>query len=436
MIMTSHRMERLQLPQQNSVFILLITFLLVCFPIFSQYEKELELYKVEQDLTKKASLGIKLWGAMHKNDIDSLKKISFELIFLGVANKNDFAIAVGKRSLGSCLIRSGEPDKGIKFLKESLDYFERKEDMALVTEILNEIGNGYLNKGLPLEAEKYYLKSLKAGKDSPEPSSLFLSEINLGQAYIGMKNYDKASAVIQHYKSESLKLGKLEAVANAYALLGTIEQQRRNIPLAMEYFAKSADFGKRSKSKAQIAHALNNMAIVHFEEGDMKKTMELFKAALDIRMKTGNARYIAESYFNIGGLYFELGDYKNAELYYQKCLLFARQKRLRRDEMDAMLACTELYKIQGKEKEVIQLLEDYILLQEKYYSQVAADNSISNEMLESINELEAKRKLEDRQSEMRKMSESQKKIWYIVYGIGGLTFIVLLILLVFKKRIN
>lgn len=425
------------IPIKNIIrFVSLVTFLFICTISFSQYEKELKLFNVEKDLNKKASLGVKLWGQMHKNAIDSLKEISFELIFEGVEEKNDFAIAVGKRSLGSCLIRSGEPDKGISFLKQSLTYFDKKGDKAITTEILNEIGNGYMNKGLPLEAEKYYIRSLKEGKESPDPTSHFLSEINLGQAYIGLKNYTKASTVIQHYKSEALKLGKLEAVANAYALLGTIEQQQRNIPLAMEYFRKSADFGKRSKAKAQIAHALNNMAIVHFEEGDMDKTMELFKEALDIRLSTGNARYIAESYFNIGGLHFELGDFKNAEVYYRKCLDFAQAKKLKKDQMDALLALTELYKVQKKDKEVIQLLEDYIELQESYYSQVSAENSTSNELIESIGHLEAKRKVEEGEFELKKLSESQKKVWYIVYGIGGLTFGVLLILLVFKNRIN
>jgi tetratricopeptide (TPR) repeat protein len=178
------------------------------------------------------------------------------------------------------------------------------------------------------------------------------------------------------------------------------------------------------------------LAIVYFEEGETDKTMELFKQALDIRLSTGNARYVAESYFNIGGLYFELGDYKSAEQYYQKCLLFSRDKKLKKDEMDVLMALTELYKTQGKEKEVVSLLEEYIALQDTYYSQLAAENSSSNEMIESIGQLEAKRKVEEGEIELKKLSESQKKVWYIVYGIGGLTFGVLLILLVFKNKIN
>jgi hypothetical protein len=38
---------------------------------------------------------------------------------IGMESENDFAINVGKRSLGSYLIRTGKQDEGIKYLKQS-----------------------------------------------------------------------------------------------------------------------------------------------------------------------------------------------------------------------------------------------------------------------------------------------------------------------------
>ena len=420
----------------NSIFILIFSSIIGLSTAFCQYEADLKLFNETDNLDEKAKIGLRIVNPMLRADLDSLRHLSFSLILEGVEKRNDFATAVGKRSLGSVMIRTGEADKGIDFLKQSLHYFKQIGDMALVTETLNEIGNGYFNKGVPLEAEKYYLRSLKAGKESPDPTSIFLAEINLGQVYIGMKNFDKAIAVIQHYKNESLKNGKMESVSSAYALLGTIEQKRINIPLAMEYFQKSADFGKKSKSKSQIAHALNNMAIVHFQEGDMAKTLQFFKEAMEIRLKIGNARYIAESYFNVGGLYFEMADYKMAEMYYQKSLDLAREKKLRKDEMDAVLAFSELYKMQGKDDKVVSLLEEYIALQEAYYSAIAAENSYSMELVESIQEMEAENKINDREKEVDELITSQNNVWYLLYALGGLTFIVMLLLFVFKKRIN
>ena len=410
--------------------------LMFALTVNAQYKEQLKKYYQTSNLDKKAALGLEIWSPLMRDNLDSLRIIGFDLVLQGVEQRNGFATNVGKRALGSALIRTGEQDKGIKFLLESLKYFEEKGDQVIITETLNEIGNAYMNKGLPLMAEKYYLKSLKAGKKSPDPTSKFLAEINLGQAYIGLKNFDKATAIILHYKNESLKLGKLESVSNAYALLGTIEQQQKNIPLAMEYFQKSADFGFKSSTKAQVAHSYNNMAIVFFEKGDMDKTLEYFLKALEIRRETNNAKYITESFFNIGGLYFEMGKYEDALEYYEKSLSFARERHLLKDEMDALFALSELYEVQKKSDLSLSFLHQYIDLQDSYYSNVAKESSLSNELLESIKEMEVQNELKDQQLKLVEAEEAQEKVWYVVYIIAGLTFVVLLILFVFKKKIN
>ena len=403
---------------------------------YGQYKEQLKKYYQTSDLDKKAALGLEIWSPLMRDNLDSLRIIGFDLVLQGVEKRNSFATNVGKRALGSALIRTGEQDKGIKFLLESLKYFEESGDQVIITETLNEIGNAYMNKGLPLMAEKYYLKSLKAGKNSPDPTSSFLAEINLGQAYIGLKNFDKATAIIQHYKKEALKHGKLESVSNAYALLGTIEQQQKNIPLAMEYFQKSADFGLKSTSKAQVAHSYNNLAIVYFEKGEIDKTLEYFIKALDIRMETNNAKYICESYFNIGGLYFEMGKYEDALVYYEKSLDFAQKRNLLRDEMDALFALSELYEVQKKSNLSLLYLHKYIDLQDSYYTTVAEESSLSDELLESIMEMELSNDMKDQQMKLVESELAQERVWYVVYIIAGLTFTILLILFVFKKKIN
>jgi len=429
-------MNKQKLTTSFSKIGLLFLLIIVHSSSFGQYKEQLKKYHQTSDLDKKAALGLEIWSPLMRDNLDSLRIIGFDLVLQGVEQRNGFATNVGKSALGSALIRTGEQDKGIKFLLEALKYFEERGDQVIITETLNEIGNAYMNKGLPLMAEKYYLKSLKAGKNSPDATSAFLAEINLGQAYIGLKNYDKAIAVIQHYKGEALKHGKLESVSNAYALLGTIEQQQKNIPLAMEYYQKSADFGLKSSSKAQIAHSYNNLAIVYFEKDEIEKTLEYFMKALEIRKETNNAKYICESYFNIGGLYFEMGKYEDAKAYYEKSLDFAKKRNLLKDEMDALFALSELFEVQKKSEMSLAYLHQYIDLQDSYYSTVAKESSLSNELLESINEMESQNDLKDQQERLLEAQESQERVWYIVYLIAGLTFLILFILFAFKKKIN
>ena len=179
------------------------------------------------------------------------------------------------------------------------------------------------------------------------------------------------------------------------------------------------------------------MAIVFFEKGDMDKTLEYFLKALEIRRETNNAKYITESFFNIGGLYFEMGKYEDAlEYYYEKSLSFARERHLLKDEMDALFALSELYEVQKKSDLSLSFLHQYIDLQDSYYSNVAKESSLSNELLESIKEMEVQNELKDQQLKLVEAEEAQEKVWYVVYIIAGLTFVVLLILFVFKKKIN
>lgn len=377
-----------------------------------------------------------MWNYYVRNNLDSLKIDAQNILMIGIEGNNAYAINVGKRSLGSYLVRTGQPSKGIKYLKAANNYFKYKGDKVLQTETLNEIGNGYLNDGKPLEAEKYYLESLKVGKDSPEPTSAFLAESNLAQAYINLGNYDKASALLHHYKNESLKKLKLESVANAYSLLGTIEQEKSNNKLAKEYFRKSAEYGFRSKSKSQIAHAYNNMAIVFFQEGDLNQSLEYFKKALEIRLQTKNSKAISESYYNLGGYYTELKNYADALKYYAISENYSKEKKLLKEELDAVLAIAEVYKLQHKWEEALAKMDVYIQLQEKYYSELSIEKTEETALLETLEQMENQSVTERNEKNLLSVIDDQKYYTNLLYVVFGFSAIALLFLAVYKRRIS
>jgi tetratricopeptide (TPR) repeat protein len=153
-------------------------------------------------------------------------------------------------------------------------------------------------------------------------------------------------------------------------------------------------------------------------------------------METNNAKYICESYFNIGGLYFEMGKYEDARVYYEKSFDFAQKRNLLKDEMDALFALSELYEVQNKPDLSLIYLHKYIDLQDSYYATIAKESSLSNELLESIKEMELSNDLKDQQMKLLESELRQDRMWYIVFIIAGLTAAILLILFVFKKKIN
>ena len=416
-------------------FKLTLCLLLFGFLSFAQKGEFASKSNAQVKIQAAAQISLENWNLYMRNDLDSLKLDGLHIYRLGVKGGNPFAIHVGKRSLGSYLIRTGNQEKGIEYLKAANFYFTKKENYILQTETLNEIGNGYLYFSKPRVAEKYYLKSLKCGKKSPDPTSAFLAEVNLAQAYIDMGNTTKATAILNHYKNQAKKMKKLESVSNAYALLGAIQSGKGKFSLSKELFRKSAYYGFASNAIAQIAHAYTNMAIVYFQEGNQKEALNYFNKSLEIRLKTKNVRSISESYFNLGEYYSGIGDVQTAALYYEKCKAYCEENNLLKEEMEVLLSLINIDKMAKNFEIAVQKMEGYIALQKKYYSEVSELNTRDRDIIEIVESLERE---EYDKKEAQKLEESiaaqifQK---YVLYAIFSLCAIALVFLAFYRKKI-
>lgn len=416
-------------------FKLTLCLLLFGFLSFAQKGEFASKSNAQAKIQAAAQISLENWNLYMRNDLDSLKLDGLHIYRLGVKGGNPFAVHVGKRSLGSYLIRTGNQEKGIEYLKAANFYFTKKENYILQTETLNEIGNGYLYFSKPRVAEKYYLKSLKCGKKSPDPTSAFLAEVNLAQAYIDMGNTTKATAILNHYKNQAKKMKKLESVSNAYALLGAIQSGKGKFSLSKELFRKSAYYGFASNAIAQIAHAYTNMAIVYFQEGNQKEALNYFNKSLEIRLKTKNVRSISESYFNLGEYYSGIDDFQTAALYYEKCQAYCKENNLLKEEMEVLLSLINIDKMAKNFEIAVQKMEGYIALQKKYYSEVSALNTRDRDIIEIVESLERE---EFDKKEAQKLEESiaaQRFQKYVLYAIFSLCAIALVLLAFYRKKI-
>ncbi len=251
-----------------------------------------------------------------------------------------------------------------------------------------------------------------------------------------VRNDDKAAAILQHYKSESLKRAKFEAVSSAYALLGTIADLKTNFPLAKEYYRKSADFGFKSKATSLIAQAYNNMAIVFYQENELERSLEYFQKALDLRLQTKNSKSISESYYNLGDYYFGLENYKEALKYYSKSEYYCKNIKLVKEELDAVLAISEVYKTQNKWELAYQEMAKVVDLQKKYFSELAIEQSSDNELLQSLDQMEVDDKNVSHEAKLIAAIENEKYHTNILYAVFAFALIALTLLVFYRKKIS
>ena len=313
---------------------------------------------------------IRNWNELMRSDLEALKGDALETIRRGISERNSFAVAVGKRSLGTYLARSGHPEKSLPFLDDAAAFFLKEEDHILSAETYNELGNALVFLSRPKEAIDVYLFSLKEGHKAPDPTAAFLAEINLAQAYLDIGDTNRAYTLIHHYKRKSGYFEKWEAVANSYAILGKIAQAQSKNDLAVEYFRKSAFFGLRSDAHVIRAQAFTNLAIVRFGQGLNETAENLFLKALNLRRKVAQSPSLFEGMFNLAVFYEETGQTDKAIHWYQSAASLAYGKGLISELVEVSKSLSHLYENEGNMEDALYVLrqlsdQEKMLFQQK-----------------------------------------------------------------------
>lgn len=349
----------------RSYFYLILFTLFIYTSCYSSGNNPSEKKSAQLLCVTQATQALSNWNDYLRNDLSALHQDGWAIYSIGLDQKNAFAIHVGKRSLGSYFIRSGKIENGIQLLKDAARYFKRAGNYEVLTETLNEIGNGYVYQSESGKAIPFFLQSLKVGEKSDDPTSSFLAEINLAQAYMQLKEYDKANALLLDYKNKALQYNKFEAVSSAYALLGSLAQLQEKAPLAKEFYLKSASFGFRSKANGLIGQAYTNYAIALFLESNFNLAKIYFERALKFRLKTKNSRSIAESYYNLGDFYTQLEQFSKAIYFFEKSYKISEENELFQDQIDALNSINELYKQTNNTKKQLETVQLLVKCQEQ-----------------------------------------------------------------------
>lgn len=334
------------------------------------------------------------WNELLRRDLLALRADALQTIEKGMEENNSFAVNVGKRSLGTYLARNQGDNEAIRLLQEAAFYFVKIGDEVLATETYNELGNAHLLLGNTDLAIQAFLTSLEYGKSSSDPTSAFLAEVNLAQAYLVKGDTAKACGLLDDYKRRSMQLKKFEAVANAYVVLGEIAQAQSKKALSLEYFQKSAGFGVKSKARFIRAQALTNLAIVAFEEGRKDQAKRLFFEAYKLYIKVGSTKRIAESMNNLGVYYLELNQWDRSIKWFTKTLRYSAQRLMLQPMKDAHAGLIEVYQRQDnlpgalEHMKLFDALKDSVILEKELLKTEQAD-LVNNLNVYSYTQIEA-----------------------------------------------
>ncbi|MCU0849529.1 MAG: tetratricopeptide repeat protein [Spirochaetes bacterium] len=219
-------------------------------------------------------------------------------------------------------------------LKLSIDNYG--EYHIETSNVNDNLGDAYSDKGDYEQAIKYYEKSLKIqikifGEERPYSAITYNA---IGIAYYNKCDYERA--IEFHEKALAIQLKNLgeehPAIAETYCLIGDTYYKNSNYNQALEYYKKALALQLKNfkEGHSNITDIFNVIGIVHSKKGDYDQAIKYHKNILDIDLKKLSENHPnitvpliinTLQYVMIGDLYFKKGDYYRAITYYEKALV-------------------------------------------------------------------------------------------------------------------
>jgi tetratricopeptide (TPR) repeat protein len=311
---------------------------------------------------------------------DSLKRLGETMFMYGIDEHYYPAIEQGKLTLASWFIMHGQTSDGITLAKSLLQNMEERGDDRMVSGTAGAIALGYIQQKDGKSANYWAKRAAGFAKNNPDPLVRVESYQALAESCVLLGKTDEAIRIYKRYVKVIAPFEKYRSLSSAYARLGDIERLKGNGNSAKAHFITSLRFAELSGASIPLAHALNNMAIVYFEEENNAEALGSFMKAMKLREKVNDPRSISESYYNLGEYYYAMSDYGKAAEWYERSRSYAAEKHLLPEESDAVMAIANLMKETGDFKGAAATLEEYIALQ----SQIAVQNNADDEEIAEL----------------------------------------------------
>lgn len=218
---------------------------------------------------------------------------------------------------GTMAYVDGDVKKSEKYLKESIEFFSKSENLELLGEAYAYLGLVYQNENRLDEAFEYFSKAIELYRQIQSPDlASFL--INLGDIYIAREDYQTAldlyleSLSLRESYEEEAVLGYLhQYISGLYDELGDYEK-------SIEHTQKALFFHQRQNDIAQIIDAQQKLSILYYELADFQGALNNNKELLDLYELSDSTAAYNVTLVDIGLCYAKLNNQTLAIQYYEK----------------------------------------------------------------------------------------------------------------------
>lgn len=312
---------------------------------------------------------------------------------------NIFQIVGDKTKLANvhsllCEIQSymGFKETAIEHCRIALDLYDELNLIEGRANLLNSIGNIYLDLGQYEKSEQYFNEAIYIAKSNDDSFTISTSLSNLG-----------------HLK---LREGKNKE--------------------AIKFFKRALEIDQQQNDGEGLGYSYYNMGEAYFPEGDFKRSRFYLQKSLEYAEKSVDLELQAKVYSEIGNLYSETGNYRDAISNLKKSLTIAQKI----DADPILQTCynnlAKYYDKLGDNENALNYFKLYMLHKEKMYANQSSTKIAEAEALYDLGKKEKQIQLLRSENRIKDLEASERNLMNI-WLISGLVFVLALSAVVYRQ---
>ena len=322
-----------------------------------------------EDDTLKFSYKFKVANRYYlQNKLDNYKECVLYIIKEASKNNDTFNLAKSNYYLGDYYLNRALYDSAYFYFNNSEKLLKSK---LVSKRILCEV---YLRKAYVYQYERDYVnseittvKALEVAKEIKDNGLIYESYVNIGNALLGLKNYEDA---LKYYLLSLEAVKDLEEdyyqdiyAGQSYNNLGFTYLQKKDYNNAIKTFEKGLAIKNLLKKSPDIYTALlDNLAYALFLSGKKDDVLQMFHEAHKLRDSLNIVTGLVESKIHLTE-YYQKHSLKNLALKYNtEAYDLAKKHNLNKDLLKSLQLFTKITPENG-----LQYANEYIALNDSFY---------------------------------------------------------------------
>jgi tetratricopeptide (TPR) repeat protein len=240
-----------------------------------------------------------------------------ELLAYGKQKGIPSLMATAYTSLGAAYVRTGNFDKALENLQQSLRCYNTINDLNGKASALNNLGGVYTYLNMNDTSKHYFLQALKVNEELGDSLTMVALLINIagierseGNFTESLKKDLQALELCGKILNKTLELEVYLGVGMDYQSLGNTEK-------AEFYLMKGLNKSISSGSTYDEMQFRNELGKVYLLKNDFSKALEFLLPGLELAETKKNFEMLAGFNNSISEVYAKMGDYKKAYDFYK-----------------------------------------------------------------------------------------------------------------------